>query len=544
MKAKKIKQVYLIAILAMVFFPPGISRAQERCPEPIMTESGLVSGMSNPESAACEWMGVPYAAAPVEELRWKAPGPHPAWSGARNTNAFGDRCMQKAMIGLKNAQSLEGMNEDCLYLNIYRPRKSGVFPVMFWIHGGGYVFGSGNGYRGDRLAEFGEVVVVTINYRLGVFGFLASPELKSEDPNQSTGNYGMLDMVAALKWVNNNIKNFGGDPDNITIFGESAGSWAVCTLLATPLTKGLFERAIMESQGCNASEDLDKGYRKSSAIAQELGCAPDDFKCLRAIPSLKLLNNATPNLLKKGFPFVAHHDGFFLADSPLNLIRKGAYNRVPLIAGSNRDEFDILSFLWPRLNNAAPGEYSKLTRRNLSLSDQEWKKFEGAYPLSKYQNRPRNAFKKALSDAGITCPTYLGIKAVAEHQTETYYYRFDYDQIKYGLGALHSMEIPFVFNSVDLGAARSLYGKNLKDAQALSKIMAGYWTNFAKTGNPNGKGLPDWPAFDLNRRQTQILDATVQTGTAEIDDRCSFWDEYLENHPPFLETLAKPPKKK
>jgi para-nitrobenzyl esterase len=522
-------------------------QAQSICSNPVQTGSGTVSGMKSNLTNTCVWLGVPYADAPVGELRWKAPQPHPGWSGVRSAVSAGNKCPQKPMLGIFNAKNLKGMSEDCLFLNIYRPDKPGKFPVMVWIHGGGYLFGSGDEYPGDRLAEFGDVVVVTINYRLGVFGFMAGRSLRDEDPNKSTGNYGILDMVAAVKWVKTNIQNFGGDPGNITIFGESAGSWAVCTLLATPLASGLFSHAIMESQGCNASEDLEKGYEKEKMISGSLGCAPDDLDCLRKIPTLKLVNKGTPSFLKQGFSLVAHHDGYALSDSPLKMIRSGNYTRVPLLAGYNRDEFDAVLFLFGDLNRTRPAQYTNMLQSGLGLSAEELNQMVQLYPLSRYQDQPGKAFGNIASDFGIICPTYLGLSAVASHQPQTYFYRFEYDRIRFikKLGALHSMEIPFVFNEVDSKSYRSLYYKHdLEDRQKLSRVMMGYWTNFAKTGDPNGPGLPEWPKFDLNDQKLEVLDVNVRTENAQIADRCSFFDQYSETHTPFIETLGRPKTRK
>jgi len=255
MTRKLLFVISLIAVLASV----ASAAAGDLCSEPVPTQSGLVQGHSIADTATCAWLGVPYVAPPVGELRWKAPQPMPAWTGVREAVSYGDRCMQKPWLGIKKAHHEKGMSEDCLYLNIWAPQKSGKFPVMFWIHGGGFNFGSGSGYPGDRLAAFGDVLVVTINYRLSVFGFLASPELRGEDPNASTGSYGSLDQVAALRWVHDNIAKFGGDPGNVTIFGESAGGWAICHLLASPLAAGLFQRAILESGNCFASAGFNAG---------------------------------------------------------------------------------------------------------------------------------------------------------------------------------------------------------------------------------------------------------------------------------------------
>lgn len=540
MKTNKIYKLSGLLFFIIMALP---ANAQDICSQPVQTESGMVSGMDAPPANACSWLGVPYAAAPVGELRWKAPQPHPDWTGVRKSVTFGDKCPQKSTLGVFSAKNLKGMSEDCLYLNIYRPKKEGKFPVMVWIHGGGYLFGSGKGYRGERLSEFGDVVVVTINYRLGVFGFFADRSLRDEDPNQSTGNYGILDMIAAVKWVRDNIKNFGGDPGNITIFGESAGSWAVCTLIATPLASGLFQHAIMESQGCNASEDLEKGYEKEKATSERLGCASNDLACLRKIPTLKLVNKGTPNFLKQGFSLVAHHDGYVLSDSPLKMIRKGNYNHVPLIAGYNRDEFDAAVYLFGDFSRTLPSQYNEKLRENLELSETEFAQMTRLYPLDAFKNQPIKAFGKIASDFSIICPTYLGLAAAASHQAETYFYRFDYDNFRIikNVGALHSMEIPFVFNEVGPGAYSSLFSKrDLGDRQQLSKVMMGYWTNFAKTGNPNGPGLPVWPEFELKAQKLQVLDVNVRTENAKIQDRCSFFDQYSETHPPFIETLGRP----
>jgi len=542
---RKIFHVCLSLMLFTLITMPA--QSQDLCSQPVPTGLGMVSGMKTKLTNACAWRGVPYAAAPVKELRWKAPQPHPGWSGVRNAVSFGDRCPQKPVVGIFNASSLKGMSEDCLYLNIYRPDKPGKFPVMVWIHGGGYLFGSGSGYPGDRLAEFGDVVVVTINYRLGVFGFFAERSLRDEDPDKSTGNYGILDMVAAIKWVKANIRNFQGDPDNITIFGESAGSWAVCTLLATPLASGLFSHAIMESQGCNASEDLEKGYEKAKMISAQLGCAPDDLACLRKVSTLKLINKGTTNFLKQGFNLVAHHDGHVLSDSPLKMIRNGNYSHVPLLAGYNRDETDAALFLFGDLNRTQPDQYNYMLQSSLGLSDDELNQMLQLYPLSKYRDRPGKAFGNIASDFSIICPTYLGLAAAASHQTGTYLYRFDYDRIRFikNLGAIHSMEIPFVFNEVDSAVYRMLFYKHdLEDRKKLSKVMMGYWTNFARTGDPNGPGLPEWPKFELKDQKFQALDVNVRTESVEIKDRCEFFDQYSETHPPFLETLGKPQAKK
>jgi para-nitrobenzyl esterase len=539
---KKILAMMLLAVLGLAM----PARASDLCAEPVKTASGLVRGMTHPETEACQWLGVPYAASPVGTLRWRAPQPVQAWEGVRETVSYGDRCMQKASSGFGKVRRLDGMSENCLYLNIYRPKKSGAFPVMVWIHGGGYVIGSGQGYRGDRLAAFGDVVVVTINYRLGVFGYLALPSLRAEDEHGSAGSYGSLDQVAALRWVHDNVAAFGGDPDNVTVFGESAGGWAVCTMLATPLAQGLFQRAIMESQGCEASESLETGYQKAQKIAAGLGCKTDDLSCLRGLDALKLINDGQQGILSDGFSYFPHHDGYLLSATPLALIRAGSYNRVPFLAGSMRDEVDFAVILLPDIYYTPPFQYAQRMKGTLGFSDHEVEEALKLYPLSSYEGKPGKAFGKMFTDASIACPAYLGVEAVAGQQPEVYYYRFDYDEMSMGktIGALHSMEIPFVFGSLNGPGYGRLYNRrNIGPAQDLSRAVMGYWTNFAKTGDPNGPGLPEWPRYDSSTRNLLVLDTSIHVEQAKVDARCAFWEDYSKTHPPFVESLGRPETK-
>jgi len=543
----RLPRIIFVSALALSLTFSLLSVAADTCSEPVSTSSGLVQGQSSTDTATCAWLGIPYAAPPVGELRWKAPQPMPAWTGARPALAFGPQCVQKPMMGFKDAKNLKGMSEDCLYLNVFRPQKSGKFPVMFWIHGGGLMFGSGQSYRGDRLAEFGDVVLVTINYRLNVFGFLATPELRAEDPHQSTGNYGALDQIAALRWVHDNIANFGGDPANVTIFGESAGGYSVCTLLASPLATGLFQRAIMESGNCAGSTELEPSFAAVPAVTAKLDCAAQDLQCLRAVPALKLLNRGSGSLTNAGYPYNHHLDGYFLSANALSLFRAGNYNGVPFLAGTNHDEADALAFLITEVRKAKPDQYRSLLQTKLDLSDPETDKLLALYPLDQFGNQPRKAFGRIISDAAMNCPTYLGLAAVAAQRPDTYYYRFDYNQTRLGkhLGALHSFEVPFVFNQMDWGANKNLYPrKKLPAARELSKTMMGYWTNFAKTGNPNGSGLPEWPALKLENPQVQVLDVSVRPEPAGVVERCGFWDEYLKSHPQLTESMLKPKEKK
>jgi para-nitrobenzyl esterase len=537
------KKTYMIGAMVMLALLAATAlHAQDICADPVKTAAGLLQGGADKTTATCSWLGVPYAAAPVGELRWKAPAPAPAWSGVRKADQFGARCMQKGMMELVNADPSKKMSEDCLFLNVWRPRKSGKFPVMVWIHGGGLSGGTGNSdmYWGDRMAEAGDVVVVSLNYRLHVFGFLATEAARNEDPNKSTGNYGFLDQNAALKWVQANIAGFGGDPGNVTIFGESAGGWSVCYHLASPLSKGLFHRAIIESGGCQTTHTLNQGYALSAEFAAAVGCPAGDLACLRKL-SAKKLNDKSSKGLTAGFEHVANLDGYVLSDTPLNLIKAGNYNNVPLIAGFNHTEIKPLLILMPKLKHAKPAEYETQMAAFIGVSPTEVKEVAGLYPLSAFNNSPKDAYVTMGSDMVLACPTWSGMAASASHQPKTFLYRFDYDKMNFGkrIGAMHAMEMPFVFNSADRAPFNLLYNKSkIAATKDLTHNMQGYWLNFAKTGDPNGPGLPPWPAFDAKAPKAQVLNLETRTESLDIAARCAYWENYNNTQQPLWETLG------
>jgi para-nitrobenzyl esterase len=500
------------------------------CSAPVKTESGMVKGLAESDLKTCVWRGIPYAAPPVGELRWRAPQPAKLWEGVRDGSVWGARCTGLGGRFVKHfdADPSGKMSEDCLYLNIWRPKKEGKLPVMVWLHGGGYAFGTGNSpaYWGDRLAESGDVLVVTINYRLNFFGVFALPALREEDPNKSTGSYCSLDQVAALKWVKNNIAAFGGDPENVTIFGESAGGASVCTLMASPLASGLFQRAIIESGLCKVGWPLDEAeYKRGKMFAEKLGCQPDDLVCLRKVPAEKFLKGLVPAMSM----FMPHQDGYFLNATAIDILRSGNFNKVPLLAGFNHDEFNIMVKLRNlKLERVKSSEYENNLAGLLNISKEDASELAKIYPLSAYDNEVIRAYGQMPSDIGIICSTYRGLEAAANHQVDAYLYRFDFHDFPFGkwIGASHVMEIPFVFDSFDRFLTLLYSKKNLGKAKPLSKIMMAYWTNFAKTGNPNAPGLPEWPRFDPNNQKLIVLDEQVRVEPAGLADRCKFWEEH------------------
>ncbi|HUT55633.1 MAG TPA: carboxylesterase/lipase family protein [bacterium] len=500
------KSLRLIAIFVLICGAlAGAARAEDLCAEPAKTTEGPVRGMTVHQSAACAFLGIPYAAPPVGDLRFKAPAPPAVREGTLTASAFGPACMQVQSVA--SGGKAKKLSEDCLYLNVWRPAKSGVFPVMFWIHGGGYTIGAGfyDMYDGANLAAQRDVVVVTINYRLGALGFLALPELSAEDPDHGAGNYGLLDTIAALQWTRANIAGFGGDPDNLTIFGESAGGVSVCSLLASPPASGLFQRAIIESGGCDLAIVKDKMYAGSRKLAVSMGCTGDDASgCLRSKPASAFLA-----MKDSGFSASACVDGYVLPEMPIDAIKHGKFNQVPIMVGSNKDEGNL--FVAFAGGTMVPGfVLEKMMRQGLGSRADE---IMAMYPKSEY-GKPLKALE-ALVTEGFGSRAFAAAEALAA-QTPTYMYRFDWDQEVWGksLGAFHGLEISLVFGNVIHPATDTPLGtlfskKAVRTAGPLSERMMSYWTNFAKTGDPNSPGLTPWPLYDTTERKRIILDSIV-----------------------------------
>jgi len=492
---------YLFQIsAAMLFLLAAASAAysQELCREQAQTTEGPVLGAKNALYPACEYKGIPYAAPPTGAMRWKAPSPPAKHAELLSALKFGPSCAQnESFTGGGKSDSL---SEDCLSLNIFRPAKSGTFPVMFWIHGGGYTQGAGSYdiYDGAHLAGTRDVVVVTINYRLGAFGFLALPELANEDKNRSTGNYGILDTIAALAWVRDNIKSFGGDPNNVTIFGESAGGVSVCVLLASKPAAGLFHHAIIESGACDLVSTLDKGFESAKDLAAKVGCPEKDpLSCLRAKPANEILQT------KIGAGGV-HIDGYVLLAKPIDLIKKGEFNKAPVLVGSNKDEFNMMMLLMPGAMFASKKQVTKNVKDALGARADEVLKL---YSFADY--------RKPIFLVGAVFADGFGSRAFSaaeelSSKTPVFWYRFDWQDERWGstLGAFHGLELPLVFGTLDAKKSAlklALTTKAKKSAAPLSEKMMSYWTNFAKTGDPNGSGLPAWPKYSAASRERIYL---------------------------------------
>ncbi len=506
------------------------------------TDAGQVVGYVD-QSGASVWKGIPFAEPPVGELRWRAPHAPAPWHGVRQALAAGPVCPQLAnpLAGPGNARG-KGVvgNEDCLYLNVWAPEHGDRLPVMFWIHGGGNSIGTGATYDGSTLATRYGVVVITINYRLGPLGWFAHPDLKDGDPLDDSGNYGTLDIVRALQWTHDNVTAFGGDPGNVTVFGESAGGVDTLAMMASPLARGLFHRAIVESGGfsttpmAEAGNYASDGGRTNSAreIVDHLliadGTVPDDAAARSYQSDMTrqqlhdYLYGKTPEDIFATFHARAlamlnvpdnFGDGHVLPAMSTEAIfsKAGNYNAVPVILGTNRDEVALFlaldphyqkRFLWlfPRIKNES--QYLRLVH----YGSQAWKA-RGVDSLADY--------------------------LTASGNRNVYAYRFDWDEegsrfgydLSKAFGAAHGTEIAFVFGSFDrAGLLSALYTRS-PHKEALSSSMMSYWTEFAATGDPgrgrDGKEVP-WLAWGTHGANSQIARSlildTIDDGGIRMSD--------------------------
>jgi para-nitrobenzyl esterase len=438
--------------------------------DPVRVEQGQLSGVPGSSADVRVYKGIPFAAPPVGDLRWRAPKPAADWPGVRKADQFSATCMQTPYPeGSLYRSEPQPVSEDCLYLNIWTAANSPSEkrPVMVWIHGGAFTRGSASlpVYNGEPLAKNG-VVVVTVNYRLGIFGFFAHPDLTQESEHHSSGDYGILDEIAALKWVQKNIAAFGGDPRRVTIFGESAGSWAVNVLVASPLTKGLFQRAIGES-GANFNKmmklaDLEKSGLRAGASIREL----------RA--------KSSEEVAKITGSFSVNVDGWLLPADVITIFENGQQNNVPVMIGSNADEGT--AFMPPKITIA--GFEATAKQRFGANADQLLK----IYPASS-DDEAWKASAALMRDQtfGLQMRTWARMQMKTGKSPAYLYYFSHVPPGQEHYGAYHASEIAYVFGT----------GRDWQDADhQLSEVVSSYWVNFATRGNPNSKGLPVWPVYD------------------------------------------------
>jgi para-nitrobenzyl esterase len=495
----------------------------------VETPSGKIEGFL--DGSTRRFLGIPYAEPPVGDLRWKPPVKLAPWMETLVATKKGASCTQNNPL---NGQLDAGSAEDCLFLNVWTPENpaSGALPVLVWIHGGGFVFGSGGepAYDGRIFSEATGAVVVTINYRLGPTGFLALPELKTEDAGHpATGNYGLMDQRLALEWVKENIAAFGGDPGNVTIFGESAGGISTCLHMVSPKSSGFFHRAIIQSGPCDKVDAEDDAMAQGSTFVDALGCKgdPDVLACLRAKPIEDVMAALPTSADFLGgdvswFPIV---DGVVIPAPPLDLLAAGTFEKVPVITGSNADEATLFLAL-AQTTIADDVQFEMLAE---SLVPGKGAEIVGLYPSSTYGSS-QAAAAAAVGDAGFVCPSRRQARAFAAAGAPAYLYHFTYNpgsSLLGDLGAFHSSEIKFV-----LGNPGQLIPAALTDEEKqMSQTIMAYWSRLATTGDPNGGETLMWPKYSEGTDENLVIDMTFSTQTGLRKELCDFWDNALVGLP-------------
>ena len=502
---------FVLAFAALVLFAhplripaqdnaaPAQSAAAPAQPDPLVvrTTAGLVRGIARTNGGA-QFLGIPYAEPPVGPLRWRAPVPKKSWTGVRDANAFGSSCAQPILGGAWNRYDAEHSSEDCLYLNVIAPAWPAAkpLPVMFWIHGGANLGGSGSGslYNDGTLLNHG-VLIVTINYRLDIFGFFAHPELTRESPHSASGNYGLMDQILALRWVHDNIARFGGDPSNVTVFGQSAGSIDTGLLMVSPLARGLFQKAIAESGAplypvlAPLGQAEQAGRQFAASFAVPAGQDPIEF--LRQVSPQDLIAKASKAVW--GDPLVGPVvDGWVIPRSPEAVFKSGKEAPIPLLLGTTSREF---------------GSTEPVDQLRKSITDYAGKFAPQALALYGLASGGEGTTDPLYGSAGVQwnadtefhCPiTTEALWHTAAHHP-TFEYELDHAiPGQEAQGAVHSADLPYVFGSFPTSG--NISGNFGDIDKRLADLIEDYWTNFVKTGDPNGSGPPHWPELDATHR--------------------------------------------
>jgi para-nitrobenzyl esterase len=494
--------------------------------EVVRVDGGEIRGAL--EAGALGFRGIPYAAAPLGGLRWRPPAPVEPWTGVRGATAFGAKCPQFDDGGAVTGE------EDCLQLNVWTPASASIasrLPVLFFIHGGGHVQGSaservGDGsylYDGANLAARAGAVVVTAQYRLGPLGFVAHPAFAAESPEGVAGNYGTLDLVAALEWVAGHAARFGGDPARVLVFGESAGAVETCMLLVSPKAAGLFSAALMESGGCVANSAV-KAAQVADDLARATGCAgvQDPAACLRS-RSVEDLLRALPmdvSTITRQTGYQPNVDGVVIPDAPLDVIAAGRHNRVPLVVGVNADETarESAAVVTEAQYRAAVLE---LAGGSQLLADV----ILDRYPVAEYGDSPRRAFTALTSDVSFICPARKTTRAALAGQNQPVYrYFFTHPWSNGGilleaLGAFHGIELPYVFDHLTMEGYRPTGGE-----LALRDAIVASWRSLAATGSPSPALGPLWPRAGTATDPYLRLDVPIEAGEGVRTAQCDFWD--------------------
>jgi len=490
----------------------------------VKTDKGPVEGAVIENSRA--FLGIPYAAPPVGELRFKAPAPHAAWTDTLVAKTKGLACSQMKVLGSGFDTST---GEDCLTLNVWAPDrpKSDRLPVLVWIHGGGFTIGSGNdnAYDGRNFAEQTGTIVVSINYRLGPLGFLAHAALSAEVADHpASGNWGLEDQRAALSWVKQNIAAFGGDAGNVTVFGESAGGISTCLHLVSPKSKDLFQRAIIESGPCDDTMSKDTAEAQGVTFVEAIGCkdAADVLACLREKP-IEAVMTALPSsqdfLFGGGPKWFPVEDGFNVMGKASKSFASGDFSKMPVIVGANDDE-GTLFFALDGTMVPTDADFAALIEKVVPGHSQEILKL---YPSSEYGSS-QAAAQAAVGDGGFVCPARRTARQLEKGGASPFLYHFTYRPpnalLGDNLGAFHSSEVKFV-----LGNPSQILPQQLTDEElVLSANLMGYWSRFAAAGDPNGAGAFAWPKYAVASDENIVLDMEIKKASGFKKDTCDFWD--------------------
>jgi para-nitrobenzyl esterase len=484
----------------------------------VKVTGGTVQGVA--AGNVVSFKGIPFAAPPTRLNRWRAPQPVPAWSGVKRADTFGPGCMQDPSMAVMFGAA-PNVSEDCLYLNVWTPARTASerLPVMVWIYGGAFSAGMTSIplYDGTHLAQQG-VIVVSIAYRVGPFGFLAARQLAHEA--RGTGNYGLLDLIAGLQWVNKNINEFGGDSAQVTLFGESAGGIAVSMLAASPLAKGLFQRAISESGGNFqppkfANEGglnglpLKLAEKEGEQFLANLGTR--DIMAARTVSADLIQRDAGPALAARFWPVF---DGYVLPGDEYELYERNRFNDTPVLIGTNSDEGAL--FAQPGVTTTS---FQTQVRQGYDIKASS---ILAAYP-SKTDAEAATSSKNLFRDTAFAWPTWAWARLQSRvSKNPVFVYYFDHRTRSSPEGATHGAEMQYVFGNFD-----PRQGAPSAADVALSEHMMTYWVNFAKTGNPNGTGLPNWPAFNQNTQQVLYLDTTIAAKPLPNSAQLQVLDDYF-----------------
>jgi len=505
----------------------------------VSTKSGKVEGSY--EGGQYIFKGIPYAAPPVGDLRWMPPQPVKPWKDIRPAKQFGPIAPQNTMPGGFIMQAPQAQSEDCLFLNIWTPGPDDAKrPVMVWVHGGAFIMGSSSDamYDSDKLIKRGNIVLVSINYRLGMLGFLRLKDVTG-GKIPATGNEGLLDQVMAIKWVKENIAAFGGDPDNITVFGESAGSMSIACLMVMPEAKGLFRKAILESGAGNVAVPKEEANRCGDLFLKVSGIRKDDTKAMRGLTPAQLLEMELKIRMASAGPdggtrVTSHYpiiDGEVIPDVPDKLARKGAAKGITCIIGSNLDEYTLFAMMDPGFAKLTETDVKKKLTVTLPASgaDELIKVYGKAIQKRGEPATPANIMTAINTDLMFRMPSLDLVEAQRDNKTPVYSYIFTWNSPAMGgvFKACHALEIGFVFGKYD-----AAFCGTGPEADKLSECMQETWLAFAKTGNPSCKCIGEWPEYG-SQRMTMVLGKDSHVEAAPFEAERAVWDR-VKRHDTFI----------